>query len=780
MKNVIYKKFSLVPTRYFLEMRSLPFSTLPVGNSLPYSPVPHRAPAAAECRFGTVYVREQGRHVNAERFYYVVHDDPDRLERLQQRIRADMSYTEHRVVNNSFALVNTNNNREIQTPDQLSAALHRNSPLHVAYRIQEGRPAPAKRSLPSQPPLEIMRTENEPALIETMSTADRYKHTLGSLKQMVGAEVAAHASALAHVKKGFPLELYSPAHDQVHAITRKVMSEHHDELRQLGAHDAAHLANQMSIDLAHSVCATNRQMLARQPEAAIRAEVGRSTVWSAMEDALVRHKESLKPDRIGAEQDSDCSSCDDAPVWTTTRASKLNLNVNVFVSGKDVMPTPTPAASKNALEAVGFKPFASNEYQVEMGTDQQVGASLTFEDNVAYDRYGPSAGSEQDAQWKFESYSQRSGSPSAQWKFEPYAQRTAEDFEPVGAEDFEPVGAEVLEPVGDEAWSRDGEEFDLVREKQQPARVGKWMWWKKPSAKYTGTEPPAQLIVYNREASEGLEVWVDDAETGKPIQATDAPIEYRGKSTVWLKPGARHVYYRRVGTEKNLYDAKATFKPNTRYSIVIGLPWSIRPRHMAVPWVSATAAPSQAQVRAEMPTGYSVSLVNAGTDNAVQLTGDEYSTISPGAKKLRVTRNGRSVDMPTAFLAAPGQVSFILGQEDTPGQIRCSIATEADAADDLYQQHEALRRTDLPDTDGIMFLNADTGAHSIGHDRGAFHKATNDECTLTDEHGQTFIFDGKRTMRFDDDLDSEPMAVHAVLAHPHQPKMTVVVMAPTK
>ena len=85
-------------------------------------------------RYSTVYVRDQGRMINAERVYDVVHEDPARLERLEQDIRADMSYTDRRVVANAITLVNAHNDRPITTPEQLTAAARRHSPLPQSCR----------------------------------------------------------------------------------------------------------------------------------------------------------------------------------------------------------------------------------------------------------------------------------------------------------------------------------------------------------------------------------------------------------------------------------------------------------------------------------------------------------------------------------------------------------------------------------------------------------------------------------------------------------------------
>ena len=812
-------------------------------------------------RYSTVYVRDQGRMINAERKYDVVHEDSARLERLEQDIRADMSYTDRRVVANAITLVNAHNDRPITTPEQLTAAARRHSPLHVTYRVQEGRPAPKKRALPAQPPLEITSTY-EP-VTPTLTPEQSQKQIAAALKETVCAKLAADVAALPSVKKGFPLELGSPIYDKIHASARSIMAEQHDSLRRMGALDPAHLAHQMSIDLAHSACKTDHKMLARTPESALRAELGRSAVWRMADERIAGDRDARRPRSSAVvREDSDWSSCDDAPAWSTSRAAKLNLNINLFVSGKDAVPQLAGVPAKavgvemDPLSKTGFVPYRASDYRVHVD-EKPIGSEWRFEpaeerrrsmaDSVAPEEFEP-VGDETNVykpakeEWEympfdddFQPVGEDQTATKEAWTFVPFSLKE-EAFEPVlpdkqtsrnltrrlmpSAEDFEPVmpdketvgkmrnrdyrlKKEAFEPVmlsdatmekvkanlrfkksafepfmmGQEMVGADEEEFDVIGETAAPQPVGKWMWWRKKTPKYMGTEPPARLVVYNRQAQGGLEVWVMDDTTGQKVAAAEGAdvIPYRGKGEVWLRPGKRHLYYRESGQDKNIWDAEVMIHANTRYSVVIGMPFNARPRHMQVPWMSTGNKPAQAVVRAEMPQGYSASLVDPATNEETTLGAGIYAPVSPGVKKMRVNWNGKTADMPQRVMVMPGRASMLLGAEEGgAGKLHWKLHHEADAADDLYDQHAELRDTAVGP--GMMFIDRNSGQVTVGAEPGNFHAADQKECELRDKDGQAFIFDANRTWRFDDALDSKPVAVHAVFEHPHQPRMTVVVM----
>ena len=839
-------------------------------------------------RYGVVHVRNQGRIVNQERSYHVVHEDVDRLERLHQDIRSDMSHTDRAVVTNAMDLVNVHNGRAIDTNEQLSNALMRHSPLMVAYRVREGHPAPTKRALSVQPPLEKVAVErNTP--VENMTPEKRRAAVADALKTAVCMQLAAKAACLPSVKKGFPLEHGSDAYGHVHAFARSIMAEQRDALRELGSLEPSQLGDQMSKDLANSVCTTSPHMLARSPEAAIRAELGRSPVWSLYPEAIAREHAALETQPVGGDEcDSDWSSCDDEPEWRTTRAPKLALNVNFFVSGKDMVPllatpaapTATPTEKCDPLAAAGFKPYSAADYTVTMTGDEPEPAAAVSAEFTPYPAATQSVGTEE---WSWEPYkgikvTQGDFEPVADaWKFIPYGKKkaappratrdatvpvetaddaeqllrdakaaratraahprnrdatvpieTVEDVEKllrdakaaraararrrvqeefvvaeheddfasthsvldrIPTDDFSPVmlsgpeedlellkrmdnaarnefvaaDEEEFVPVG----AQGDEEFDLVHE--QPAPVGKWLWSRKSVPNYTGAETSGRLVVYNRRSS-AIDVVVD-----RDV-ATEVPS--MGKAEVWLKPGDRDIAYREKGVAGNLHSKKLFVQPNARYSVVIGLPFSIAPMHVRVPWMSAGTVPKSAVVRAELSEGYTASLVDTVTGAETALVRDEYRAITPGIKKVRMQRAGVSADMPKQVLIAPSQASLLVASETSPGTLRWNMTTEADASDDLYEQHEALRKQTMPS--GMLFVNAETGATSVAETQGNFHAADGKECELRDTTGQAFIFDANRTMRFDDTLTSSPMAVRAVLAHPHQPRMTVVVMAPTK
>lgn len=808
-------------------------------------------------RYGVVHVRNQGRITNQERSYHVVHEDVDRLERLHQDIRSDMSHTDRAVVTNAMDLVNVHNGRAIDTNEQLSNALKRHSPLMVAYRVREGHPAPTKRALSVQPPLEKVAVERSGAL-ENLTPEKRRAGVADALKTTVCAQLAAKAACLPSVKKGFPLEHGSDAYGHVHAFARSIMAEQRNALRELGSLEPSQLGDQMSKDLANSVCNTSPHMLARSPEAAIRAELGRSPVWSLYPEAIAREHAALETQPVGGDEcDSDWSSCDDEPEWRTTRAPKLALNINFFVSGKDMVPslatstTTTAAAAptekSDPLAAVGFKPYSAADYAVTMTGDEQSKTADVGAEFTPYPSDTQDVGTEE---WSWEPYkgikvTGEDFEPVADvWTFIPYGKKkpapaargvpieTADDvdkllrdakaaraaraarreqdgeefvvaaengkeeekdlaslrrmFDRVSADDFSPVmisgpkeDLELLKRLGKAARNEfvaadeeefaptGGEEFDLVHE--QPAPVGKWLWFRKSVPNYTGDEAPGRLVVYNRRSND-IEVVVDDD------VATE--VSSLGKGEVWLKPGNHKIDYREKGVAGNLHSKKLLVQPNTRYSVVIGMPFSIPPMHTCVPWMSAGTKPESAMVRAELPEGYTASLVDSVTGAETALVRDEYRAIAPGIKKVRMQRAGVSADMPKQVLIAPSQASLLVASEASPGTLRWNMTTEADASDDLYEQHEALRKQSMPS--GMLFVNAETGATSVAETQGNFHVADGKECELRDTTGQAFIFDANRTMRFDDTLTSSPMAVRAVLAHPHQPRMTVVVMAPAK
>jgi hypothetical protein len=689
---------------------------VPIGQAL------HAFTAAttpSECRpHARVTIRESGRATYRERNYTVVLEDEHRFPRLVQSVREEMVLTDPRLKTNEVVLVDPEHHRDITSQKALDHVLRSRTHASLAYRVHEKRaPAPFV-SLPPAPSIEIKR----PSTAATSSAAARLEATITSEQRRANEVNRLREVISSSMAEAIAASRATPFHD--HA--RSVMSRHRASLTLLGARHPSALANQIAFDIAATAAnADTRLMTPANCHEIYRLRLMESPVWAAINDAIT---EQLADETPTTARPAPTTTTTTAPLVPareydyTVKAPPMNLSLFVFNSGVTPLPTakkspPAPAAAAAAASKQKDEPFTVDESDVDA----------------------------------FSSVGFKSFTTSASVGDEPVV------FRPFGA-------APKAAAIGCDSCARKGKPTKEARRTMVRVRVT------------------------NDLAPRDLRVFCDNVELGT-VPYREAVL-LPGSRSYWVVAGRHAFTFRDAGSQK-VYTPREniTFRAGGRYWIFLNRlheSGHLKPDFTESPLTALTAAQvgapiattttttasPMATIRATVPAGHSIALVDAKSGR-VAAVGTQFVDVEAGSKRVRVTSpDGRVKELPDTVLLHPStRRSFELACHPATGRYSWRLVGDGDASA-AYTTQLAARPTPV---DGELVLLHEDGAVALAPNGViSFDTHTGDEVEIKTRDKKLYIFDADRRKAFD--AENKPLDVKAVFDHPRNPRAKVVVL----